>query len=60
MAGRLLAGHWRGVGVPRRAPKLDRLGAKRRRTFPGILDLLKPKAGVRILVDYSEDVSFEL
>jgi hypothetical protein len=60
MAGKLIAGHWLGVGVPHCARKLDRIRAKYNRTFPRALDLLKPKAGVRIRVDYSEDISFEL
>jgi hypothetical protein len=32
---------------------------KRNRTFLRVVDLLKPKAGVRIRVAYREDVSLE-
>jgi hypothetical protein len=33
---------------------------KRNRTFLRVVDLLKPKAGARISVDYREEVSLEL
>jgi hypothetical protein len=49
----VFAGQWLGVGVAHYARKLNR-------TFLRLVDLLKPKPGARISVDYSEDVSLEL
>ena len=60
MAGKFLAGQWLSVGVAHYARKLNRMWTKRNRTFLRVIDLLKPKAGVRIFVDYREDVSLEL
>ena len=60
MAGKLLAGQWLSVGVAHYARKLNRMWTRRNRTFLRVIALLKPKAGVRICVDYSEDVSLGL
>jgi 1-acyl-sn-glycerol-3-phosphate acyltransferase len=60
MAGKILAGQWLSVGVAHYARKLNRMWTKRNRTFLRVVDLLKPKPGVRISVDYRENISFEL
>ncbi|MCX6577035.1 MAG: hypothetical protein NTV82_11670 [Candidatus Aminicenantes bacterium] len=60
MFGKILAGQWLSVGVAHYARKLNRMWTKRNRTFLRVVDLLKPKAGARISVDYREDVSLEL
>jgi hypothetical protein len=60
MFGKILVGHRLSVGVAHYARKLNRMGTKRIRTFLRVVDLLKPKPGARISVDYSEDVSLEL
>jgi hypothetical protein len=60
MFGKILAGQWLSVGVAHYARKLNRMWTKRNRTSLRVVDLLKPKARVRISVDYREDVSLEL
>jgi len=58
--GKILAGQWLSVGVAHYARKLNRMWAKRNRTFLRVVALLKPKPGAMISVDYREDVSLEL
>ncbi len=60
MAGKVLAGQWLGVGVAYYARKLNRMWTKRNRTFLRIVNLLKPKPGANISVEYSEEISLDL
>ena len=60
MAGKVLAGQWLSVGVAHYARKLNRMWAKRNRTFLKVVARLKSKTGARISVDYREEVSLEL
>ncbi|MGB7294684.1 MAG: hypothetical protein WBC70_03775 [Candidatus Aminicenantales bacterium] len=53
-------GQWLSVGVARYARKLNRMWTRRNRTFLRVVDLLKPKPGSRISVDYREEVSLDL
>jgi radical SAM superfamily enzyme YgiQ (UPF0313 family) len=59
MARKLLARQWLSVGVAHYARKLNRMWRKRNRTFLRVVDLLRPRPGTRITVDYREDVSLE-
>lgn len=59
MSRKLLAGQWIGVAVAHYARNLNRTWKKRNRTFLRVVDLLRPKKGARITVDYREDVSLE-
>ncbi len=59
MAGKVLAGQWLSVGVAHYARKLNRMWTKRNRTFLRAIDLLKPRPGARISVDYREEISLE-
>ena len=58
-AGKLLAGQWLSVGVAHYARKLNRMWTKRNRTFLRAIDLLKPRPGARISIDYREEISLE-
>lgn len=60
MGKRALAGQWLSVGVAYYARKLNRVWARRNRTFLGAVALLKSKSGGRVSVDYREDASFGL
>jgi radical SAM superfamily enzyme YgiQ (UPF0313 family) len=57
---KMLAGQWLSVGVAHYARKLNRMWTRRNRTFLRVVDLLKPKPGARISVDYREEVSLDL
>jgi radical SAM superfamily enzyme YgiQ (UPF0313 family) len=59
MARKIAAGQWLSVGVAHYARKLNRMWAKRNRTFLRVTALLNPEPGARISVDYREDVSLE-
>ncbi len=59
MAGKVLAGQWLSVGVAHYARKLNRMWAKRNRTFLKAVARLKSKTGAGISVDYREEVSLE-
>jgi radical SAM superfamily enzyme YgiQ (UPF0313 family) len=56
MVRKLLARQWIGLAVARYARNLNRTWAKKNRTFLRVVELLRPKAGARISVDYREDV----
>jgi hypothetical protein len=60
MAGKVLAGQWLGVGVAYYARKLNRMWTKRNRTFLRVVNLLKPRPGANISVEYSEEISLDL
>jgi len=59
MAQKLLHGQWIGLAVAHYARNLNRLWKKRNKTFLRVVDLLKPKPGAKISVDYKEDVTLE-
>ena len=59
MSRKLLAGQWIGVAVAHYARNLNRTWKKKNRTFLRVVDLLRPKAGKHISVDYREDVRLE-
>ncbi|MDW7759243.1 MAG: hypothetical protein SCM96_01220 [Acidobacteriota bacterium] len=59
MARKIASGQWLSVGVAHYARKLNRMWAKRNRTFLRVTALLNPAPGARISVDYREDVSLE-
>ena len=56
---KVLARQWLSVGVAVYARKLNRTWAKRNRTFMRAIKLLRPRPGIRIRVEYREDVSLE-
>jgi len=57
--GKLFAREWISVGVAHYARKLNRTWTKRNRTFLRVVELLKPRPGVRISVDYREEVKLD-
>ncbi len=57
--GKLLAREWLSVAVAHYARKLNRAWMKRNRTFLRVVELLKPRAGFRLSVDYREDVKLD-
>jgi radical SAM superfamily enzyme YgiQ (UPF0313 family) len=59
MAGNLLAGQWLSVGVAHYARKLNRMWAKRNKTFLAAISLLKPRKNMTISVDYREEVNLD-
>jgi len=59
MVQKIFAGQWFGVAIAHYARNLNRTWKKRNRTFLRVVDLLRPKKGTRITVDYREDVSLE-
>jgi len=60
MVRKILEGQWLGVAVTHYARKLNRTWTKRNRTFLRVVDLLKPKSGASITIDYREDPSLGL
>jgi hypothetical protein len=58
MAGKFRAGQ--GPGLVHYAPRLNRMWTKCNRAFLRVVDLLKPRGGVKICVGYyDDDVSLE-
>jgi radical SAM superfamily enzyme YgiQ (UPF0313 family) len=58
-ARKLFAGEWLSVGIAHYARKLNRTWKKKNRTFLRVVDLLKPRKGSRITIDYREDVRLD-
>jgi hypothetical protein len=56
---KVLEGQWLGVAVAHYARKLNRTWTKRNRAFLRVINLLKPKPGAPIVVDYRVDVSLD-
>jgi radical SAM superfamily enzyme YgiQ (UPF0313 family) len=56
---KVIEGQWLGVAVAHYARKLNRTWTRRNRTFLKVINLLKPKPGAQILVDYRVDVSLD-
>jgi radical SAM superfamily enzyme YgiQ (UPF0313 family) len=54
MAKKLLKRQWLSVGVAHYARKLNRTWKKKNKTFLRVVDLLRPKKGTEIKVDYRE------
>ena len=59
MSRKILAGQWIGLAIAHYARNLNRTWKKKNRTFLRVVDLLKPRAGSRISVDYHEDVKLD-
>jgi len=59
MSRKLLAGQWIGVAVAHYARNLNKTWAKRNRTFLRVVELLRPRAGTRVSIDYHEDVKLD-
>ncbi|RKY80796.1 radical SAM protein, partial [candidate division KSB1 bacterium] len=55
----ILAFRWLDLGIAYYARNLNRVWKKRNRIFLKIVDLLTPKKGVRISIDYRTDVNLE-
>jgi len=53
-AARILAWQWLSVAVAHYARKLNRLWKKKNRTYLKVVDLLRPRKGTQITVDYRE------
>ena len=56
MARKLLARQWLSVGVAHYARKLNRAWKRRNRTFLRVVELLRPRQGAKISIDYREDI----
>jgi hypothetical protein len=54
-----LAREWISVAVAHYARKLNRTWTKRNRTFLRVVELLKPRPGARVSVDYREEVKLD-
>ncbi len=59
MARKLFAGEWIGLAIAGYARGLNRAWKKRNRTFLRVVDLLRPRAGSRVTVDYREEIKLE-
>ena len=58
-ARKVFAGEWLSVAVAHYARKLNRTWKKKNRTFLRVVDLLKPRKGSKITVDYHEEVRLD-
>lgn len=56
---KVLEGRWTALGIGHYARGLNRTWRRRNRTFLEVLDLLKPRRGVAVSVDYREKVSLD-
>jgi radical SAM superfamily enzyme YgiQ (UPF0313 family) len=56
---KLVAGQWIGVAIAHYARNLNRMWKKRNKTFLRVVELLKPKPGAKISIDYSEEVRLD-
>jgi len=59
MGKKLFAGKWIDLGIAHYARNLNRTWKKQNKTFLKVVDLLKPKPGTKISVDYSEDIRLD-
>jgi hypothetical protein len=59
MGKKLFAGKWLDLGIAHYAWNLNRTWKKQNKTFLKVVDLLKPKPGAKISVDYSEDITLD-
>jgi radical SAM superfamily enzyme YgiQ (UPF0313 family) len=57
--GKLLAREWISIAVAHYARKLNRTWTKRNRTYLRVVELLKPRPGSRVSVDYREEVKLD-
>jgi hypothetical protein len=55
MAKRFIEGRWLDLAVARYARNLNRLWQKRNKTFLRVIELLKPRKGAKISIDYREE-----
>jgi radical SAM superfamily enzyme YgiQ (UPF0313 family) len=56
MAGKLLARQWLSVAIAHYARRLNRMWKRRNRTFLKVVELLRPRSGAKISIDYKEDI----
>ncbi|MCJ7565327.1 MAG: B12-binding domain-containing radical SAM protein [Candidatus Aminicenantes bacterium] len=56
---KLVAGQWIGVAIAHYARNLNRMWKKRNKTFLRVVELLKPKPGAKISIDYREEVRLD-
>jgi radical SAM superfamily enzyme YgiQ (UPF0313 family) len=56
MARKLLARQWISLGVAHYARRLNRMWKRRNRTFLRVAELLRPRQGAKISIDYREDI----
>jgi radical SAM superfamily enzyme YgiQ (UPF0313 family) len=55
MAKKLIEGRWLDIALARYARNLNRLWQKRNKTFLRVIELLKPRRGAKISIDYREE-----
>lgn len=53
---RFFKGWWLDIGLAAYARKINRLWQKKNKTFLKVVDLLKPKPGAKISIDYKEEI----
>ncbi len=53
---RFFKGRWIDLGIARYARNLNRMWKKRNKTFLKVVDLLRPKRGAKISIDYKEEI----
>ena len=58
-ARKVLAGEWLSVAIAHYARRLNRTWKRKNRTFLRAVDLLRPRKGARITVDYREEVRLD-
>ena len=56
---KLFEGKWLDLAIAHYARKLNRTWAKRNRTFLRAIELLRPKGGAKISIDYHEEISLD-
>jgi radical SAM superfamily enzyme YgiQ (UPF0313 family) len=54
--GKVFAGQWLSIAIAHYARKLNRTWKKKNRTFLRVIDLLRPRKGARVTVDYREEI----
>ncbi len=59
-ARRFLGGHWISLSLGFYARSLNRMWVARNRTFLKALDLLRPRRGAKVSVDYRQDVGLDI
>jgi radical SAM superfamily enzyme YgiQ (UPF0313 family) len=59
MVKKFLKGKWLDLGIAGYARKLNRVWRKKNKTFLRVVDLLRPRPGTRISIDYREEVKLD-
>lgn len=57
--GKVFAGEWLSIAIAHYARKLNRTWKKRNRTYLRVIDLLRPRKGARVTVDYREEIKLD-